>query len=378
MIEIGRSIKQVEGYKAFIPAKFPGTDLSFIKNEKIISILSQANFMVGKLDGLTRLLPDIDFFIFMYVKKEATYSSQIEGTRARLTDALHAELDKTSNLPEDVDDILHYIQAMNKGLEELGKIPLSLRLIKEIHKVLLTEARSSQYPLPGEFRRDQNWINGTSPYDAHFVPPPPQYILNAIGDLEKFFYSHKEVPVLIKAGLIHAQFETIHPFRDGNGRAGRLLITFYLCQQKVLERPVLYLSEFLKRYRDTYFARLDGYRKGGVIEWLDFFLKGITTVAQEAIDTADKIVELREKDIGIVSFFGKKTSKGAMILLKQLYKSPIVNITAVRKATGFSRQGAYNLINKFIEAGILTPTKDKYGKRFIYKDYLDLFESSLL
>lgn len=375
MTKIGQYKKQLEGYKAFIPEKFPPSDFSFLKNEKLINLISEANLKTGKIDGITKLLPDIDFFIFMYVKKEATHSSQIEGTRARLTDALQAEIEKTSNLPSDVDDILHYIKAMNDGLKKLEKIPLSLRLIKEVHRILLAGARSSQYPLPGEFRKDQNWIDGTSPFDARFVPTPPQYVAEAMGDVEKFFYSQKEIPILIKAGLIHAQFETIHPFRDGNGRVGRLLVTFYLCQQKVLERPVLYLSEFLRRNRDTYFSRLDNYRKGEVAEWLLFFLKGIATVADEAITLSNKIVDLRERDTQKVASFGKKTSEGAVKLLKTLYKLPIVNVRKIQEATNFSRQGAYNLIERFLKTKILYPREErKYGKTYFYKDYLELFE----
>lgn len=376
MLKIGQLIKQPPGYKAFIPEKFPPADFSFLKNDHLIKLLSEADLSVGKLDGIAKLLPDINFFIFMYVKKEAAHSSQIEGTRARLTDALQAEVEKTADLPSDVDDILKYIKAMNTGLEKLEKIPLSLRLIKEVHKIMLAEGRSSQYPLPGEFRVDQNWINGTSPFDARFVPPPPDKILTTMGDLERFLHHYQEIPSLIKAGLIHAQFETIHPFRDGNGRVGRLLITFYLCQQKIFEKPVLYLSEFLKRHRDTYFTRLDGYRRGEVFDWLEFFLKGVSTVAQEAIGLSNKIILLREKDLYKISSFGKKTSTAAVALLKNLYKTPIVNIGKVQEITSFSRQGSYNLIQKFIKAGILRPRDErKYGKNFVYKDYLNLFEN---
>ena len=173
------------------------------------------------MDGIAKLLLDINFFIFMYIKKESAYSSQIEGTKARLTDALLAEVEKTAGLPDDVDDILHYINAVHEGLRQLESLPLSLRLIKEIHRVLLTKARSSTYPYPGEFKRSQNWVMGTSPADARFVPPPPEYMVSAMGDLEEFFYSNQDIPALIKIALIHSQFETIHPFIDGNGRVGR-------------------------------------------------------------------------------------------------------------------------------------------------------------
>ena len=374
MITIGRYIKQKGNYKAFIPEKFPPKGLVF-HEPKIIKLLSDANLLLGKLDGMAKLLPDIDFFIFMYIKKESTYSSQIEGTKARLTDALQAEVEKTPGLPDDVDDILHYINAMNDGLRRLEKLPLSLRLIKEAHQVLLTKARASSFPYPGEFRKVQNWIMGTNPADAHFVPPPPEYVMHAMSDLEKFFYSYEDIPILIKVALIHSQFETIHPFVDGNGRTGRLLITFYLCQQKILERPVLYLSEHFKKHQELYFSMLDEYRKGNISSWLKFFLKGVVTVAKEAIETSDRIIDLREKDMQKVSSLGR-ASKNAIVLLKNLYKLPIINVRKIQEVTNLSREASNRLVKRFIRLGLLHP-KDKgkkYGRIFVYKEYLNLFE----
>ena len=374
MITIGRYIKQKGNYKAFIPEKFPPKGLVF-HDPKIIKLLSDANLLLGKLDGMAKLLPDIDFFIFMYIKKESTYSSQIEGTKARLTDALQAELEKTPGLPDDVDDILHYINAMNDGLRRLEKLPLSLRLIKEVHQVLLTKARASSFPYPGEFRKVQNWIMGTNPADAHFVPPPPEYVMHAMSDLEKFFYSYEDIPILIKVALIHSQFETIHPFVDGNGRTGRLLITFYLCQQKILERPVLYLSEHFKKHQELYFSMLDEYRKGNISSWLKFFLKGVVTVAKEAIETSDRIIDLREKDMQKVSSLGR-ASKNAIVLLKNLYKLPIINVRKIQEVTNLSREASNRLVKRFIRLGLLHPKEKgkKYGRMFVYKEYLDLFE----
>ena len=374
MIQIGKYVKQTGNYNAFIPDKFPPK--SFAYNEsKIIKPLADANLLLGKLDGLTKLIPDIDFFIFMYINKEAAYSSQVEGTKANLTDALQAEVERTPELPDDVDDILHYIRAMNKGLERLNNLPLSLRLIKEVHATLLSGARSSTSPQPGEFRNSQNWVMGTNLNDARFVPPPPQYVLAAMGELEKFFYSHKNMPTLIKAALIHSQFETIHPFIDGNGRTGRLLITFYLCHQNVLERPVLYLSEYLKKHRNQYFSLLDDYRKGNVSEWLVFFLEGIIQICEKAIETSNKIIDLREKNLQKMSSLGR-ASKNAMVLLKHLYKLPIVNVKKVEEATGLSREAANRLVKRFCKEGILLQKDQnvKYGRLFVYKDYLSLFE----
>jgi Fic family protein len=376
MLTIGKLVQQKGNYKAFIPNLFPPKNLpSNINTPKIIKLLSDANFLLGKIDGITKLLPDIDFFIFMYIKKEAAHSSQVEGTKAKLTDALLAEVKRTPELPDDVDDILHYIDAMNTGLERLEKIPLSLRLIKEVHSILLTKARSTAFPYPGEFRKTQNWIMGTNPTDARFVPPPPEYVMPAMSDLEKFFYSHEEIPILIKVALIHSQFETIHPFLDGNGRTGRLLITFYLCQQKVLERPALYISEYFKKHREFYFSMLDEYRKGNILSWIEFFLKGVIQVSQEAISISNKIIDLREKDLHKISGLGR-ASKNAIVLLKNLYKIPIVNVAKIQEFTGFSREGANRLVRRLVKLNILVP-KDKnvqYGRIFIYKDYLNLFE----
>lgn len=373
---IGKNVKQIEGYKSFIPERFPPRNLSF-QGEKLIQLLSTSSILLGKLDGLTKLVPDIDFFIFMYIKKEAALSSQIEGTKAQLTDALHAEVERAPELPADVDDILHYIEAMNLGFQELNKIPLSLRLIKKIHQRLLTNARSNYFPCPGEFRKSQNWIMGTNPNNARFVPPPPHQVASAMTDLEKYFYTNTTVPALIKIGLIHAQFETIHPFIDGNGRTGRLLITLYLCQEKLLERPVLYFSEYLKRNRDLYFDKLDEYRKGNVLSWLEFFLEGVGKVAGEAIETSNKIIELHEKNRQKVMKLGKG-AKNADKLLKSLYKLPIINVKKVEEFTGLSREGANRLVKRFVRLDLLVPKdKDKkYGRIFIYKDYLSLFEDS--
>ncbi len=374
MITIGRYIQQKGDFKAFIPEPFPPKGLSY-NNVQTIRLLSEANLLVGKLGGIAKLLPDINFFIFMYIKKESAYSSQIEGTEARLTDALLAEVEKTAGLPDDVDDILHYINATHEGLRQLESLPLSLRVIKEVHRVLLSKARSSTYPYPGEFKRSQNWVMGTSPTDARFVPPPPEYMVSAMGDLEKFFYSNRDIPSLIKVALIHSQFETIHPFIDGNGRVGRLLVTLYLCQQKVLERPVLYLSEYFRKHREVYFAMLYEYRKGNITEWLEFFLKGVISIAKEAIETLDRIIDLREKDLHTVSTLGR-ASKNAIVLLKNLYKLPMVNVRKIQEFTSLSGEAANRLAKRFVELGLLHPREKekKYARIFVYKEYLDLFE----
>src|SRR3989338_7687147 len=295
-VNLGKFVNQPTGYRAFIPEKFPPKEV-IVFTPLTAKLDSKATLAVGKLDGITQLLPDLDFFIFMYVRKEAALSSEIEGTKATMIDAISAEADIKRDMPKDVDRILHYIKAMNFGLKRLERLPLSLRLTREVHKTLLEGTGDAPGKTPREFRKSQNWIGGGSPATARFVPPPSNELPRALDDFEKFFHAKDSLPPLIKTALMHAQFETIHPFLDGNGRTGRLLITFYLCQQSILERPVLYLSEYFKRYRDAYFDLMHNYHdKGEVLPWIDFFLEGIATVSEAAITTSKKINDLREED----------------------------------------------------------------------------------
>ena len=331
--------------------------------------------VLGKLDGISQLLPSMDFFLFMYVRKEAAYSSQIEGTKATMLDAIKADAEITNSLPKDVDDILHYIKAMNHGLKSLKSLPLSLRLVREVHKVLLTGARSDYYPTPGEFRTSQNWIGGNSPATARFVPPPVDAMLKALGDLEKFLHRDDKIPLLVKAALMHAQFETIHPFLDGNGRTGRMLITFYLCQKKALERPILYLSEYFKRNRDVYFELLHAYHHDGEINrYVKFFLQGVQEVATNAIKTSKSINELREMDMRKIQSLGKAVETGTLVL-NELYKMPIVDVKRVRKWIGQTRATANTLVKKLVKLGILQQQNEAvaYGRIFEYKNYLRIF-----
>jgi len=373
-MEIGKQITQTEGFKAFVPSKFPPEE-PITMGSSLIQLLNKATLNLGKLDGITQTLPDLDFFIFMYVRKEAALSSKIEGTQATMIDSLKAELNISSDLPNDVNDIQHYIQAMNFGLNKLKSLPLSLRLIKEVHKVLLTDGRSSHFSSPGEFRESQNWIGGATPQTAKFVPPPVHEMKRALGDFEIFMQGEDELPPLIKTGLSHAQFETVHPFLDGNGRTGRLLITFYLCEHNILEKPVLYLSEFLKKNREVYFDLLHNYHnKGEVIPWLQFFLEGVNDVALKAIETSKKINALRIRDIKKVQEAGR-SPKSALAVLDKLYELPIVNVAKIEEWTGFNRSSANKLVEKLVNVGILRQ-KDphiEYGRIFEYKEYLDVF-----
>ncbi|MFA5925643.1 MAG: Fic/DOC family N-terminal domain-containing protein [Parcubacteria group bacterium] len=375
-IKIGSYIAQKEGFKAFTPNPFPPKG-GFDFEPKISKKNDEATRLLGKLDGITKLLPDSDFFLLMYLRKDAASSSQIEGTRASMIDAIAAEADIDTNMPEDVDDILHYIKALNYGMKRVtdDNFPMTLRFIRELHRQLMHKARSTHFSDPGEFRKSQNWIGGTRPDNARFVPPSIIDMQKALGDLEKFIHTEDNIPTVIKAGIIHAQFETVHPFLDGNGRTGRMLITFYLWKEGYLEKPVLFLSSFFKKHQKLYYEKLFGYHNGNIFEWIDFFLDGVIEIANEAIDIVGKITILRQKDIMKIQKLGKRSSESGAVVLPKLYGQPIVNANVIQKWTGFTRAGAQTVIDRFIKMGILVPKdKDKkYGQAYIYKEYVDIF-----
>jgi Fic family protein len=372
---IGRLVQQ-NGFKSFVPGPFPPV-CGFEFDQETIKMSIEATRLLGKLDGITKLLPDASFFLFMYLRKDAASSSQIEGTQATMTDAIEADLQTVAGLPDDVDDILHYIEALNYGIDRLvhSDFPLSLRLIKELHAKLLSNARSSHYSAPGEFRTTQNWIGGSRPDNARFVPPPVSEMDRSLADLEKFFYESVEIPVILKAGLIHAQFETIHPFLDGNGRTGRMLITFYLWNEGYLERPVLFLSSYFKKHREHYYDLLYRYHSGEVTPWLNFFLDGVIEVANEAIAIVDKITSLRMLDQQKVQALGRRSAETTLNVLTMLYRQPIVNVAEIQEWTGYTRSGAQRVIDKLISLGILSPRHpDKqYAQTYGYSEYLEIF-----
>ncbi len=379
-VELGKNIDQKEGFKAFIPHPFPPKE-GFDWDSHLLKKTDQASRLLGKLDGITKLLPDADFFLLMYLRKDAASSSQIEGTQATMIDAIEAEAKVNTNVPKDVDDILHYIKALNYGMKRMvdDEFPVSLRLVRELHAKLMDQARASQFSDPGEFRKSQNWIGGTRPDNARFVPPPVEEMNRTLNDLERFMHADDSTLTLIKAALIHAQFETIHPFLDGNGRTGRMLITFYLWKEGFLEKPVLFLSSFFKKHQELYYEKLLGYQKHGMVDdWVGFFLEGVIEVANEAIEIVGKITALREKDMARVQKLGKRAAESAALMLPRLYGQPVVNVALVQKWTGFTRAGAQTVINRFIEMGILSPKdKDKkYGQSYIYKKYTDIFADS--
>jgi Fic family protein len=375
MALIGTPRRQPGAFSAFVPAPFPPKDLLDWTDPDLVYLLSRADLAVGGLGDIAKLVPDVDFFIYMYVKKEAALSSQIEGTQATLIDLVEAEAEIPDDRPSDVDEILNYIAAMNHGLARLRTLPLSLRYVKELHRELLRGVRG-EHRAPGEFRRTQNWIGGSSIATASFVPPAVPDMERALADLEAFMHAKDKLPVLVKAGLLHAQFETIHPFLDGNGRTGRLLISLYLCDAGVLPLPLLYLSEFFKRHRRAYYDKLSAYgsTEDGPTEWLKFFLEGVAEVAGEALRVAKKITELRERHLHAVMGFGK-TARTAKLLLDSLYARPVVTVKSVQEVTGLgSPTAAAGLLERFAKARILREmTGRARHRRYIYDGYVKLF-----
>lgn len=369
---IGKLIKQPEGYTAFIPDEFPSKMLLSFPPE-ILAKSATAERLIGKLDGITHVLPNADFFLSMYITKDATASAQIEGTRATIMDALEMRAGINVN-DTDADDILHYIKALNFGTKRLKGFPFSLRFIRELHNELMTGSRSSHFSDPGEFRKSQNWIGGTTLQNASYVPPPVHFMNEALNDLEKFIHDSSLMPVL-QAGILHAQFETIHPFLDGNGRTGRLLITLFLFERAILEQPVLFLSSYFKKNQQLYYDKLNAYHSNKVNEWLHFFLDGIIETAHQSIETSKKITALRESDMRKLQALGKREAASGVLFLQQLYKNPLASNSMAMDAMKFSRAGAGKLIERFVELGILKPFDEniKYGKTYIYRKYVDIF-----
>jgi Fic family protein len=371
----GRYIRQPGGYASFIPAPLP-PDPPLAFDLRLLALLSHADQALGRLDGVARMVPDADLFVGMYVRREAVLSSQIEGSQTTLEDLLAFELDAQGReRPRDVDEVVNYVRAMNHGLARLQSLPLSLRLIREVHLELLQGTRGGQRR-PGEFRTIQNYIAaGRVPISrAIFVPPPVDAMLPALDDLERFLNDERpELPVLVQCGLAHAQFETIHPFLDGNGRVGRLLIALLLCQRGALQRPLLYLSYYLKLHRAEYYARLSAIRDAGDWEgWLRFFLRGVAETAEEATATAGAIADLRERHIRLVQERG--LGANGLRLLDLLFRRPLVSVQLVREALGVAYGTANKLAEQLASLGLLDETTGaRRNRRYRYTPYLALF-----
>lgn len=374
----GQYQMQPNGSRAFMPAPLPPVPaLQF--DDETQSLLSRADRALGRLDGSIQTLPDPDLFVFMYVRKEAVLSSQIEGTQSSLNDVLEAEARIFSTeRPRDVDEVLNYVNAMKLGLSRLEELPVSVRLIREIHARLLQGVRGA-HRQPGELRTTQNWIGpaGCTLDTATFVPPPPGAVQDALGELERFIHDDSPMPILVKIGLAHAQFETIHPFLDGNGRAGRLLIAFLLCERQILLKPVLYISHYFKQHREQYYNLLQAIRDTGDWEsWIKFFLEGITVVSGEATETARQIVELRERHRQLITTeFGRVAANGLQVL-ESLYSRPIIRVNDIVDMTGVSFTAASQLMRKFVHFGLLAETTGQArNRRFRYGAYINLFSN---
>jgi len=370
----GHYISQPAGYKAFMPKPLPPS-LKF--NERLLKALDDAGIALGRLDGATETLPNPDLFVAMFVRREAVLSSQIEGTQASLIDLIEFEVARAGKRAPDVEEVVNYVRAMNHGLKRLkGGFPLSLRLIKEIHAILMEGVRGGERR-PGEFRNTQNWIGapGSTISDATFIPPPPHEVANLMGELERFIHESR-MPPLIVAGLAHSQFETIHPFLDGNGRLGRLLITFILCEKGILKRPLLYISLYFAKRRMEYYGKLQRVRDEGDWEgWLEFFLEGVYETATQAHETARKVLSLKEEHREMLS--SRFRSASPLRLLDHLYESPAVTVKAASNLLKVSVATANNLIGEFVKLGLLKETSSRKRNRiFLYKPYVDLFESN--
>ncbi|MGH2699168.1 MAG: Fic family protein [Actinomycetota bacterium] len=367
-------MKQPGGFEAFVPEALPPPGLEI--DERLQSLLSRADLAVGRLDGVIEVIPDPDRFVSMYVRREAVLSSQIEGTQASLMEVLEYEAEEqTAAARVDVQEIINCVSAMRLGLDRLRDLPISRRLICEVHQELMRGVRGGEpQRTPGEFRRSQNWMGGGSPASARFVPPPADEVGRTFAELEHFIHDDSPMPALIKAALVHAQFETIHPFLDGNGRTGRLLITFWLVERGILRKPLLYPSLFFKEHREDYGDRLQGTRNGKWEEWLAFFLDGVGQVAEEAYETALKIFALRERDrVRITGSLGRRAPR-ALLLLDELLKLPVVKTQIVERAIGVSQPTATSLLDAFVEVGILREvTGRQRGRVYVYDEYLALF-----
>lgn len=373
---IGRYIKSSvvggEYYTAYLPKPLPPEPPKNM--QQIYPLLDKASVAVGRLDGLSVVLPDTELFLYMYVRKEALLSSQIEGTQSSFSDLLIYENNGTPGVPiDDVAEVSSYVASMNYGLERLNDLPLSLRLIREIHEILMRNSRGSTKQ-PGEFRTTQNWIGGSRPGNAVFVPPPPEYLMECLDNLEKFIHDENiAMPTLIKAALIHVQFETIHPFLDGNGRLGRLLITFLLCAAGLLKKPLLYLSLFFKNRRDEYYSHLQNVReKGEWEEWIKFFLEGVVLTSEQATETARRIITLFDSDRKKIET-SDKSSTSVLVIHKYMQSHPVVGTTKLKDACDLTLPTVLRSLGILESMGIVKEITGRERHRiYIYKDYISI------
>lgn len=356
--------------KAYIPPPLPPKPLVNLTN--MAARIDQANLAVGRLDGVASILPGTPIFLYIYIRKEAVLSSQIEGTQSSLSDLLLYEVNGVPGVPlDDVQEVSNYVAAMNHGLQRIeNRFPISQRLIREIHGVLLSKGRGNS-KLPGEFRRSQNWIGGNRPENAIFVPPPPDHLLDLMSDLEQYIHtSDSRLPILIKAGLVHVQFETIHPFLDGNGRLGRLLITLLLCNSGMLSQPLLYLSLYFKTHRSRYYALLQRVRTHGDWEaWLEFFLDGVFETATQATTAAREILALFAANHEEISKLGRPAAS-ALRIHRFLQERPIITVPAAVEAIGIAPPTVRRSLGHLERMGLIREvTGRRRGRTFVYEAY---------
>lgn len=363
-----------ERVRAYVPKPLPPTPR--LELDRLLGAMEAANRELGRLDGIATVLPSTTLFLWMYVRKEALLSSQIEGTQSSLSDLLIFENGELPSVPlGDVLEVSNYVKAMEHGLSRLKEgFPLSLRLIREMHEKLLATGRGAALQ-PGEFRTSQNWVGGTRPGNAQFVPPPPTELISCLGDFETFLHDRETYPVLIRAALAHVQFETIHPFLDGNGRLGRLLITLMLCEDGALHQPTLYLSLFLKSHRDRYYELLQTVRNKGDWEaWLSFFVEGVETTSRQGFETAQKLLSLFDADERKIEALGR-ASNSALRLHAELKRHPIVSVPIAAKRMGLSQPTIQASLSHLQKLGIVRElTGQRRGRLYSYSKYLALLD----
>lgn len=373
---VAGSYSQQYQYKSFKPNFINNIHLPW-HELGIDLLLEDATRLLGELNAYSQLVPDVDFFIRMHIYKEATASSRIEGTRTGFDEALLNEEEIAPERRDDWADVQNYTRAMNYAIAELERLPLSMRLLNETHRILMSGVRG-QHRGPGEIRRTQNWIGGASLRDAVFVPPSPETVQDLLSDLENFWHNEQlEIPHLIKIALSHYQFETIHPYLDGNGRTGRLLITLYLVEKGLLTKPTLYLSDFFERNKPEYYDALTFVRtQNDIGHWLRFFLVGVEQTASRSKRTFEEIIALRRECEGKTMLMGKRVVR-ANELLRNLYSQPIVSASNIAKLLDITPQSASSLARAFEEAGILREvTGYKRNRLFIFQSYFDLFNGA--
>lgn len=369
-IKIGSSSSE---YECFVPAPLPPLNPGIQFDDEMIYLISEANRYLGRLDELTDTLLSSNYFVYLYARKEATLSSQIEGTQATFSDLIKAEAGMADEVPNDVQEIENYVKATGYGFDRLETLPLSLRLIREIHAILMEGVRGEN-KTPGEFRRSQNWIGGYSIKTATYIPPAVEYLNSCLDSFEKFMHENDRMSPLIKAALIHSQFEMIHPFLDGNGRVGRLLIAFYLAANDLLHKPTLYLSKFIKRNQQAYYECLFNiHAKGDYETWIKFFLTGVIETAREAVEIARSVSALREEDLKKINAMGR-TSENALTIYEGLFDKPTISIEEATKKLGASPATSSRLLERLCEENILSNLDNRKRKKvFIYRRYIDLF-----